>query len=229
MAGTLLLGPVLFRDFELPGRIEWGGRQRLSIHHLPGGQRVIDAMGRDDAAIAWSGTFSGEDGAARARLIDLMRAEGTAWPLSWGRFLYTVVVQSFSVSYERANWMPYRISCAVLRDEAEGLVAQVAGLAQSVGADLLAAAGFGLDTSVAQSALAAPDATRLGSAAYDGAQAGVGQLSASAAQGFATADAAAAADVPLASAGTVAGGLAMAAFGSAYAGRAAVLLQGAAP
>ena len=53
MAGTLLLGPVLFRDFELPGQITWGGKQRLAVHHLPGGRRVIDAMGRDDAAIVW--------------------------------------------------------------------------------------------------------------------------------------------------------------------------------
>jgi hypothetical protein len=176
MAGSMLLGPVLFRDFELPGRVSWGGVQRLSVHELPGGRRVIDAMGRGDAPIAWEGTFSGEDAAMRARLLDLMRADGGVWPLTWGRFFYSVVIQAFSVQYERAEWMPYRIVCAVLRDEVEGVVEDGLSLIQGVGADLFAAdqAGSGVDFAAAQDGLAVPGAGRLGGGGYGPARLGVG-------------------------------------------------------
>ena len=43
MSSYLLLGPVLFQDFELPERISWGGKQRLTVHRLPGGTRVTVA------------------------------------------------------------------------------------------------------------------------------------------------------------------------------------------
>jgi hypothetical protein len=85
----LLFGPVLFQDFELPASITWGGAHSLAIHRLPGGARIIDAMGRDDADITWSGIFSGEDASFRARALDLMRAEGSVWPLTWDSFFYS--------------------------------------------------------------------------------------------------------------------------------------------
>ena len=175
MAGSLLLGPVLFRDFELPERIAWGGAQRLAVHELPGGRRVIDAMGRADAPIAWSGTFSGEDAAMRARLLDLMRADGGVWPLTWGRFFYSVVIQAVSVQYERATWMPYRISCVVLRDEVEGVVEDGLSLVQGVAGDLGLAGQAGLvDVSAAQSAVGMAGAGGLGSAANADAVGSVG-------------------------------------------------------
>ncbi len=219
MAGILLLGPVLFRDFELPASIAWGGRQRLAVHQLPGGRRVIDAMGRDDAAIIWSGTFSGADAAERARLLDLMRAEGAAWPLTWGRFLYSVVIQDFAVSYERANWMQYRIACAVLRDEIEGLVEDALSLAQSAAADLDAGSAFGLDDGGSRDLLATPGAGTLGTDAHGLALAGLGGLSAGADARFAAADSAAS-TADFAGIADAAGELANAAFARGYAARA---------
>jgi hypothetical protein len=44
MSEYLLIGPVLLEAFELPARVAWGGRQRLAVHRLPGGRRVIDAL-----------------------------------------------------------------------------------------------------------------------------------------------------------------------------------------
>ena len=182
MAGHLLLGPVLFRDFELPERISWGGAQRLNVHRLPGGARVVDAMGRDDAPIAWSGVFTGEDGAARARLLDLMRAEGGVWPLTWDSFLYSVVIQAFAAQYERVNWLPYRIVCTVLRDEAEGFVADALSLAADALGDLMLAegSGSGLDFSGPQAALQAAGAGTRGTSAYGVALGGVEALAAGA-------------------------------------------------
>lgn len=141
MSEYLLIGPVLLEAFELPARVFWGGRQRLAVHRLPGGRRVIDALGRDDADIAWQGVFSGEDAAARARAMDLMRAGGRIWPLSWGSWFYSVTVHRFEASYERDNWIPYRIACTVLRDEADGLLDDGVSLAAGALADLGALGG----------------------------------------------------------------------------------------
>ncbi len=181
MATYLTLGAVLFQSFELPERIGWGGAQRLAVHRLPGGGRVIDAMGRDDAPITWYGVFSGPGAGERARMLDLMRADGAVWPLSWDRFFYSVVIAEFRAEYTLANWIPYRITCTVLRDEAEALVEAAASLAADVLGDLTAAAGVGsgVDFSGALGALGAPDAMTLGSAAYG---AGVSAVSGAAAQ-----------------------------------------------
>ena len=173
MAGFLLLGPVLFDNFELPERISWGGSQRLKVHHIAGGERVIDAMGRDDATIVWSGIFSGDGASARARLVDLMRADTAVWPLTWDLFFYSVVVSEFRADFARSNWIPYRIGCTVLRDEAEGLVETTASLAASALGDLATAEGLGSGISLAGAltALGVAGATTQGTGAY-GAAAG---------------------------------------------------------
>jgi hypothetical protein len=136
MSDYLLLGPVRFEKFELPPRIFFGGAQRMAVHALPGGVRVIDALGRDDADIVWSGAFSGSDAAERARLLDLLRAEGGVWPLAWDAFAYEVVIAAFEAEYQHANWVPYRVVCKVVLDLAQAAVLAVADLAGSVLADL---------------------------------------------------------------------------------------------
>ena len=178
--GVLLLGPVLFQDFELPERVRWGGGQRLAVHRLPGGVRVIDAMGRDDAEIMWCGVFSGPDAGLRARSLDLMRADGSPWPLTWDWFFYTVVIARFEADYAKANWIPYRIVCTVVRDEAAAVVDATISLAASVLGDLSAAGDFdsGVALDGATGALAVPGATQPGSAAYDSAATAVAAASA---------------------------------------------------
>jgi hypothetical protein len=167
MSGTLWLGPLTLQGFELPGSIAWGGGQRLAVHRLPGGARVIDALGRDDAQITWSGVFAGADAAIRARLVDLVRADGSVWPLSWAGFFYSVVVASFHADFARSNWIPYRIACTVLRDEAEAVVEMALSLGANALADLSAADGFGaVDLSGSLGALAADGAGTPGTGAY---------------------------------------------------------------
>jgi hypothetical protein len=180
----LLLGPVLFEDFELPERISWGGAQRMAVHQLPGGARVIDTLGRDDAVITWSGVFSGSEAATRARLVDLMRADAVVWPLTWDAFFYSVVVSQFCADFTRSNWIPYRIGCTVLRDEAEGLVETVLSLGASLLSDVAAADGMGSGVPLAGplSALSAPGSGTLGTSTYTAAQGSLtgasGQISA---------------------------------------------------
>lgn len=171
--GVLLLGPILFQDFELPERVRWGGQQRLTIHNLPGGVRVIDSLGRDDADIAWSGVFSGEDAAIRARALDLMRADGGSWSLTWEWFFYTVVIARFDADYTRSNWIPYRVTCKVVRDETAAVAAASMSLATSVLSDLGVAQSLGSAAMLggAIDSLASAQSTQPGSSAYASASA----------------------------------------------------------
>ena len=76
MAGLLVLGEVTFHDFELPEHFTIGGKQQLIIHTLPGGGRVVDAMGADEAPVRWAGVFSGQQAAERVRILERLRRAG---------------------------------------------------------------------------------------------------------------------------------------------------------
>ena len=109
------LGPVTFQRFELPESVNFGGKQALTTHKLPGGERVVDAMGRDDDDITWSGRFRGNAAASRARALDRVRIAGTPVTLTWDAFRYTVLVESFKADYQRAYEIPYSVTCVVLK------------------------------------------------------------------------------------------------------------------
>jgi hypothetical protein len=117
MTTFLTLGAVTFANFEVPQKINFGGQQMLAVHKLIGGQREINAMGRDDDDITWAGLF-GLDGTAvfRARFLDSMRIAGTPIPLTWDQFNYTVVIKEFKCNFERTYQIPYSITCTVVQD-----------------------------------------------------------------------------------------------------------------
>jgi len=173
MPTTVTLGPVRFRDFEIPERINFGGLQSLAIHRLPGGARVIDALGRDDAEITFAGIFSGPDATARARALDELRSLGSRLLLTWDEFAFTVVIRVFQAEYRAANWVPFRIGCAVLRDEAAAVLEAAPGLAAGVLGDISAAIGLGADLAAIAVTLSRPDAITRGTAAHGSASAGL--------------------------------------------------------
>jgi hypothetical protein len=172
---ALLLGPIVFQDFEIPSGINFGGRQRLALHRLPSGSRVIDTLGRDDAQISFSGIFAGSDAILRARSLDELRVAGIALPLTWDVLFYTVLISDFIADYRSSWWIPYRIVCTVIQDEASTLLLSAVSLATAALADVGLAASdaldAGVDLSSLQTAIAAPGATTRGTAAYTGAQA----------------------------------------------------------
>lgn len=186
MSDYLLIGPVLLQGFELPDHISWGGGQRLVVHKLPGGGRVLDSLGRDDADITWTGIFTGADAGLRARLIDLMRAGGRSWPLTWSSFFYSVVVKSFDVDYRKENWLPYRLSCTVARDEVEAIVDGVLSTAETVLSDLASAEaiGTGVDLTNAMAAISTAGATTFGTVANVQARASLADANSSIAAGI---------------------------------------------
>lgn len=170
MGTSLTLGPVAFTAFEVPERISFGGTQRLAIHRLAGGGRVVDSLGWDDAPITWSGTFSGNQAGSRARLLETICAAGNPVSLMWDDFCYTVVIARFSADYRFGYWIPYRIECAVTRDQLQQLAIAAEALMNSELADLTSAAAFGIDLTAAVSAVSASGATVIGTIPYSQAQ-----------------------------------------------------------
>jgi hypothetical protein len=189
---ALLLGPIAFQDFEIPCGVNFGGRQRLAVHRLPTGSRVIDTLGRDDAEIYFSGIFTGSEATLRARAIDVLRVAGMALPLTWDVFFYTVLISEFCADYRSGSWIPYFIRCTVLQDEASSLIEAAVSLAATVLADIGSAvryaSGAGLDLAGVQAIVAAPSATTYGTAAFATAQASLNGAQSSIAASAGTAD-----------------------------------------
>jgi hypothetical protein len=113
---TLNLGQFQFARFEIPERIPFGGSQRIVVHEFVGGEREIDAMGRADRPLAWSGLIQGPDATERAQFLNTMRAQGLEQKLTFGKLAYNVIVREFLPEYERFYQIPYTISCEVIAD-----------------------------------------------------------------------------------------------------------------
>jgi hypothetical protein len=113
---VLTLGDFEFSRYEVPEKIAFGGEQALVVHQLVGGVRVVDAMGRIDGPLEWSGLFVGETALDRARYLDGLRVAGLPLSLRWSDLAYTVVIRSFRCEFERFYKLPYSISCVVVDD-----------------------------------------------------------------------------------------------------------------
>ncbi len=116
MTTFLTLGAITFTNFEIPERINFGGQQALAIKQLVGGKRIVDAMGRIDDDISWSGLMFESTATFRAQFLDAMRIQGIPLPLTWGQFNYQVVIKSFQASFERTYQIPYSITVTVIQD-----------------------------------------------------------------------------------------------------------------
>ena len=137
---TINLGAVQFANSEIPERISWGGSQRIAVHELVGGQRQLDAMGRSDRPLIWSGIFFGPNATARARYLDTMRTQGAQQKLTFGQFAFNVIVKEFEPEYERFYQIPYRISLEVIADLANPVTTLAApSIDADINSDLIAA------------------------------------------------------------------------------------------
>ena len=112
----LTLGQVTFQNFEIPEMINFGGSQSMSVKKLIGGQRQIDAMGRDDDDISWSGLFQGSTANFRAAFLDGMRVNGAAIPLTFSQYNFLVVIKDFKPVFKRFYWIEYSITCTIFQD-----------------------------------------------------------------------------------------------------------------
>ena len=132
---ALTLGGVLFTGFEIPDQINVGGGHALHTHKLPGGGRVIDAMGQDDDPISWQGRFRGGLAAFRARALDAVRVAGNPVTLAWDAFRFTGGGEPSSrPTSSRAYEIPYTI--ILPRRDQHRPPRALPGLADLLGSDL---------------------------------------------------------------------------------------------
>jgi hypothetical protein len=103
-----------------------------------------------------------------------MRVSGLSLPLTWDVFFYTVVISQFQADYATSNWIPYKIRCTVLRDEASAAFESVLALGATVLSDVATAVAqalsAGVDVSSLQTSVSEPSAMVRDTAAYGQAQ-----------------------------------------------------------
>jgi hypothetical protein len=186
---ALLLGGVLLDGFEVNARIGFGGQQALAIHKLPGGVRVIDAMGPDDHDIVWSGVLSGADASSRARALDALRVAGNPVRLAWDVFAASVIVSDVRFQFRNSWWIPYQLHCTVLvGTEAAPMGAMPVNVLGDVLADLGQAASI-QSVQAARALVGGVGATSAGSLANAAAGASLAQANAAIAQSITIAEA----------------------------------------
>jgi hypothetical protein len=122
-ADVLTLGGITFDDFSTPQKMMGGGRQAMVVHKLPGGARVIDTLGPDEADIRWSGQFFGDNAYTTALALDAMRAEGQVLQLTWGGQFRSVIINNFIYEVKRLPvYVLYHISCTVYQNPSLGVI-----------------------------------------------------------------------------------------------------------
>lgn len=145
MTDVLTLGGIQFDHFSTPTEMMGGGRQAMVVHKLPGGNRVIDTLGPDEANIVWKGFFFSDDAYDKILTLDGMRASGAVYSLVWGGQFRSVIIEQFI--YKAIFPFPlrfnYDISLIVYQNPSLGSLAAVTGTIGSIVlADLLTAIGL---------------------------------------------------------------------------------------
>jgi hypothetical protein len=176
-----------------------GGAQAVAIHKLPGGARIIDVMGHDEAEIGWSGYLDGQEASSIARTLDKLRVSGQAVTLAWDVFSYQVLVTQFACDTKHAP-MTYKVTCTVIADNSAVTGTTAVSMALQVVSDLrdgnpiavLGAVSQGIvgdSVTTAATTAGATDATTVGSAAYNAAVSDVNTAAASIQSAASAADA----------------------------------------
>jgi hypothetical protein len=111
----LTLGAFSFEGLEAPEHIQLKAKQRLAVHHLGSGFSTIDYLGDDCETVSFRGIFSGLNTADRIRSIDYLRVLGAPQILSWNSRTLSVIIDQFELDYSSDRWIPYRLSCYVVR------------------------------------------------------------------------------------------------------------------
>jgi hypothetical protein len=132
-SSVLTLAGIAFDDFSTPSRMPAGGNQAMVVHKLPGGQRVIDTLGPDEADIAWDGQFFGDNAYATALALDAVRQSGQIVPLIWAGQYRSVILSRFEYALHREPvWVEYQIVCTVYQNPMAGVLGAVASSIESL-------------------------------------------------------------------------------------------------
>jgi hypothetical protein len=114
------IGQFTAQGFAVPQSLNFGGAQRLGVHQLPAGARVIDSMGPDESDIHWSGMFitglGSNNPVQDAQQLDIYRVQGQPLTLSWDVFQYSVIVEHFAADEQFPSKVPFSISFKVVQN-----------------------------------------------------------------------------------------------------------------
>lgn len=179
MQYPITIGTVGLSAFEVPSSINFGGTQRLAVHRLFGGGRVVEALGPDPNEIWFEGAFTGADASVRARTIENLRMSGTPVWLTWDTFRYYVVIQALDAEYRSPWWIAFRIVCVVASSsppQPSALSVTVSQIASDATSILTAASGLNVNLSGLQTATGNPQVMTPGTAAQIAALSALGQL-----------------------------------------------------
>jgi hypothetical protein len=114
-APLLRLGSFSFEGLESPERIHIKSRQRLAVHHLASGLSTVDCLGEDTEVVSFQGIFSGRNAAKRIRSVDYLRTQSQPLWLTWGSQALYVLIHELGLDYSSGLWVPYKLSCYVVR------------------------------------------------------------------------------------------------------------------
>lgn len=143
MIVIVTLGGVILQDFENPESIKGRIKQKLDTKKYLGGSRTIDAMGRDDDPLDFSGRFRGSVAEQRFQQVKAMAAAGLPVPLTWSSFSYQVMIESFDFDYQSPMEIPYRLSLEVLTDNSIPSPTLLQTIDEIFGTNLATALNFG--------------------------------------------------------------------------------------
>jgi hypothetical protein len=164
---VITIGNLELDGFEIPEALRFGGRQRLAIHTLAGGKRVVERLGPDDDEVQFRGTFSGPNAEGRVRAFEELRISGEIVWLTWASFRRQVIVKRFAVDYANPSWIHYEISCVtarVSRLAPSNLALAALSLAADFARAMAMADALGISLSPLQSAVFLPNAFTAGTA-----------------------------------------------------------------
>ncbi len=133
------IGPISLQDFEIPTHIRYGGQQRVAIHRLLDGGRVVEPLGPDESEIQFEGVFTGQQAVGRARALDQLRSSGAVVILSWQAFRYPIILKDFRANYSNPWWISYCLDC-VVAVQASGLPSPATAVRAAIASDISTAA-----------------------------------------------------------------------------------------
>lgn len=137
----LVLGGIVFDDWSTPSNMPYGGHQAMAVHKLPGGARVVDTLGPDEADIRFTGIMYDDNAYGVSETLDALRLSGTQVPLMFAGRFYQVIVARTKVDIKRfPQLMAYDVTCLVVQNQMAGnLNATPSTTTQLVSADLATA------------------------------------------------------------------------------------------
>ncbi|WP_019091759.1 hypothetical protein [Komagataeibacter europaeus] len=109
-SAPVTIGSLTLTGMEVPNLIRDGGTQQVAVHKLPGGGKIIDAVGNDPDRLELSGTFVGPTAYERALLLKSMRVAGQPVQFTGAGLSLLVKIVQYSYDFQQKGIViPYRL------------------------------------------------------------------------------------------------------------------------